>query len=195
MSVVRSSELCRDGDVSIRLFRNDPADIRLLVSWQAEPHVREWWDPDEPPPSFDEVGEKYGRRAHPTSPIVPCMIELDGRPIGYVQFYQWSSLPDEVAAMALPTGERSFGLDILIGEPDLVGAGIGSRAVALLCRHLARDRGGHEVLLTTELTNTRAHRSFEKAGFVKIKDVWDVETRDGERIHSWLMRWTPRSDR
>jgi aminoglycoside 6'-N-acetyltransferase len=194
MSFVRSIELGRDGDVSIRLFRDDPGDLGLLVSWLSQPHVHEWWDPDEPPPSLDEAAGEYGILADPNSPTTPCVIELAGRPIGYAQFYRWSAFPDEVAEMALPAGEASFGLDIFIGEPDLLGASLGPRAVALLCRHLARDRGAKEVLLTTELTNARAQRAYEKAGFVRIKEVWELDTRDGERTRSWVMRWTEPKD-
>ena len=191
---MRTIELCRDGDLSIRLLRNDARDLTLLVSWRAEPHVHEWWDPDEPPPSLDQVTEKYGGRTDPDSPTTPCVIELDGRPIGYVQFYLWASFPDEVAAMELPVGDRSFGLDILIGDPDLVGAGHGSRAVGMLCRHLVRARGAREVLLTTELTNARAQRAYERAGFEKVKEVWELDTRGGEPTRSWLMLWIPPRD-
>ena len=191
---MRTIELCRDGDLSIRLLRNDSRDLVLLASWRAEPHVHEWWDPDEPPPSLDEVTEKYGARPDPSSPTTPCMIELGGRPIGYVQFYRWESFPDEVAAMELPAGERAFGLDVFIGESDLIGAGHGSRAVGMLCQHLVRDHGAREVLLTTELTNTRAQRAYEKAGFAKIKQVWELDTRGGERTRSWVMLWTPPKD-
>ena len=191
MSTVRSSVLCHEGELSIRLLRNEPADLGLLVAWRAEAHVHEWWDPDEPPPSLEEVAEKYGARTDRSSPTTPCVIELGGRPIGYMQFYRWSSFPDEVVEMALPAIEGSFGLDIFIGDPELVGVGHGSHAVGLLCGHLARDRGAREVLLCTELSNARAQRAYEKAGFEKIKEVWDLDTRDGERVRSWVMRWRP----
>jgi aminoglycoside 6'-N-acetyltransferase len=188
---VRTVELCRDGNLSIRLLRNDPRDLVQLVSWRAEPHVRDWWDPDEPPPSLQRVRETYVPLTEPWSRTTACVIELDGRPIGYLQFYRWDAYPDEVEEMALPAMDGSFGLDLFIGDPEMVGAGHGTRAVALACAHLARDRGAREVLLTTEVTNGRAQRAYEKVGFVKIKEVWDLDTRGGQRIRSWLMRWRP----
>ncbi|HVD67402.1 MAG TPA: hypothetical protein VNF25_01745, partial [Actinomycetota bacterium] len=44
-----------EGELAIRLLRNDPADIALLTSWRAQPYVHAWWHPDRPAPSFDEV--------------------------------------------------------------------------------------------------------------------------------------------
>src|SRR5512141_1541843 len=42
--------LATDGDLAIRRLRDDDADYALLVRWRATPHVREWWDPDDPLP-------------------------------------------------------------------------------------------------------------------------------------------------
>jgi len=35
--------------VVIRRMRDHPDDYALIVDWRNRPHVREWWDPDEPP--------------------------------------------------------------------------------------------------------------------------------------------------
>ena len=78
---------------------------------------------------------RRGRDAvrRPDAPVLAdhaCIIELEGRPIGYLQFFRWCSWPD--AARELDVTRRGpYGLDVLIGEPDQIGKGIGSRAVAL----------------------------------------------------------------
>ena len=48
--------LAREGDLAIRRLRDDDGDLALLVRWRAMPHVREWWDPDEPPPTLRDGG-------------------------------------------------------------------------------------------------------------------------------------------
>jgi aminoglycoside 6'-N-acetyltransferase len=186
-----AEELCRDGDLSIRRLRNEPGDLSRLTAWRAEPHVQEWWNPDQPAPGFDEIAEKYGGRTHPASPTTPCLIELEGRPIGYIQFYRWAAFPKETAAMEIPAADASYGIDVLIGDPRMVGRGLGSRAVALLCRFLAEERGASDVMLTTDVENDRAHRAYERAGFSRVKQVMDLDTRGGERTPAWLMRWIP----
>ena len=179
--------LAADGDLTIRLLRNEPEDISAVTRWRARPHVQEWWDPDEEPPGYDEVATRYGGRTHPSSPTTPCIIELEGRPIGYLQFYRWCSWPDAARELDVDFDADTYGLDVLIGEPDQIGQGVGSRAVALLSTYLETERRASWVSLTTEETNVRAQRAYEKAGFVKVRKVLDTDTRGGERVRSWLM--------
>jgi aminoglycoside 6'-N-acetyltransferase len=179
--------LARDGELGIRLLRNDAEDLTLITRWRAEPHVHEWWDPDDPPPTFEEVAADYGSRTHPSSPTTACLIELDGRPIGYLQFYRWASYADEAWEMGVDADDATFGLDLFIGEPDLLGLGYGSRVVAMVSRYLETDRGATRISLTTEITNVRAQRAYEKAGFRRVREVLDIDTRNGQRARCWLM--------
>jgi aminoglycoside 6'-N-acetyltransferase len=179
--------LLRDADITVRPMRDDQDDYALIVRWRARPHVHEWWDPDEPPPTYDQVVQEYGPRARLDGETTSCIIERAGRPIGYVQFYRWASSPEEARAMDVDVDERTFGLDIFIGEPDLIDRGIGTRVVERLCRYLEDERGASGIALTTELANDRAQRAYEKAGFRKTKEVLDLDTRDGLRVRAWLM--------
>jgi len=176
-----------EGDLTVRLLRNDDEDIAAMVRWRAQPHVHAWWDPDGSAPTFEEAAALYGARTHPSSPTTPCVIQLGERPIGYLQFYKWASFPVEAGSMGVEHDEDTFGLDLFIGEPELVGHGIGSRTVDLLCRYLEQERGATRTVLLTETTNARARRAYEKAGFTKVRAVLDMDTRDGERMRCWLM--------
>jgi aminoglycoside 6'-N-acetyltransferase len=187
----RMHPFARDGDLAIRRLRDDPADFAAMARWRAAPHVHEWWDPDEPAPSAERIAQTYRDRTEPDHRTTGCIIELDGRPIGYLQFYRWREWEDEAEEVDVDAGPASWGIDIHIGEPALIDQGLGSRAVGAICRYLAEERGATDVRLTTELTNHRAQRAYEKAGFVKLKHVLDMDTRDGERVWCWLMRWDP----
>jgi aminoglycoside 6'-N-acetyltransferase len=179
--------LVREDDLAIRPLRNNADDLALLTRWRAEPHVHQWWDPDDPAPSFEEVAASYGSRTHPSSPTTACIIELGGRPIGYLQFYRWASYAEEAWEMGVDADDDTFGLDLFIGEPDLIGQGHGSRIVAMVSGYLERERGATRISLTTEVTNERAQRAYAKAGFRKVREVLDIDTRDGERARCWLM--------
>lgn len=170
-------------------MRDDPADYDLFVGWRNEPHVAEWWstDDDPTPTTFERVVEGYGPRAEDGSWVTGCFITVGDRPIGYTQFYPWSGAADEAREMGIPDIDGSFGLDIFIGEPDTVGRGVGTRAVALLARYLLDARGATSVALLTPVDNGRAHRAYEKAGFRKVKQTLDTDVVDGERRMSWLM--------
>jgi aminoglycoside 6'-N-acetyltransferase len=170
-------------------MRDDPADYDLLVRWRNEPHVAEWWttDDDPTPTTIERVVEKYGPRAEDGSRVTGCIIALGDRPIGYAQFYPWSVEAEDAREMGVPDIDGSYGLDIFLGEPDTVGRGIGSRAVASLARHLFEERGATSVALLTPVGNERAHRAYEKAGFRKVKQTLDTDVVNGERRMSWLM--------
>jgi aminoglycoside 6'-N-acetyltransferase len=179
----------REGPLSIRRMRDDPADHALLVRWRNAPHVAEWWttDDDPTPTTLERVVAHYGPLTDEGSDTTCCLIELDGRPIGYMQFYRWGSYAEEVHAMGLDLREDAFGIDILIGEAELIGHGIGSRSVDILSRFLFEEHGASQVAIVTAVDNHRAQRAYEKAGFRRIGVVLDTDVREGERVRSWLM--------
>lgn len=179
--------IATDGDLIIRRMRDERAEYALISRWRAEPHVHEWWDPDDPSPTVEQAAEQYGARARGEDPTTPCIVELDDRPIGYLQFYRWGSWPDADDELDIQAGPDTFGIDLFIGEPELVGKGIGTRVVDLICGHLETELGASWVALTTEVTNERAQRAYEKAGFSKVRQVLDTDTRNGQRVLCWLM--------
>jgi aminoglycoside 6'-N-acetyltransferase len=182
-------EIVREGDLAIRRMRDDPADHELVVRWRNAPHVAEWWNTDdEPTPmTFDHVVEQYGPRAEDGSWVTACIITSGDRAIGYTQCYPWSGAADEAREMGILDIDGSYGLDIFIGEPDAIGIGLGSRAVALLSHYLLEERDATSVALLTPFGNDRAHRAYEKAGFRKVKQTRDTDVVNGERRMSWLM--------
>jgi aminoglycoside 6'-N-acetyltransferase len=182
-------ELVHEGDLAIRRMRDDRDEYELFVRWRNEPHVARWWttDDDPTPTTFDRVVEDYGPRAEDGSWVTGCIITVGDRPIGYVQLYPWSGAADEAREMGVPDVEGSYGLDIFIGEPDMLDRGLGSRAVALLARHLFETQGATSVALLTPVGNVRAHRAYEKAGFRKVTQTLDTDVVNGDRRMSWLM--------
>ena len=180
-------ELARDVDLAIRSMRDAREDYELFVRWRNEPHVAEWWntDDDPAPMTLEHVMVEYGPRADPW--VSACFITVGEQPIGFVQFYPWSAEPDEAREMGVPDPHASYGLDIFIGEPDMVGRGLGPRVVALVARHVFEAHDATNVALLTPVGNARAHRAYEKAGFRKVKQALDTDVVDGERRMSWLM--------
>lgn len=180
--------IARDGDLTIRRMRDDPADYALFVRWRNEPHVAEWWttDDDPTPTTLERVIAHYGPRADHGGDT-RCLIELNGRPIGYTQFYRLDAYPQEVRDMGLELDEDAFAIDIFVGETAFVGRGIGSRTVDALSTFLFEERGASQVAIVTAVDNHRAQRAYEKAGFRTIGVVLDTDVRDGERVRSVLM--------
>jgi uridine kinase len=133
-------------------------DLPRLLAWLAEPHVARWWPtPDDPVAEF--IADDGTRR---------FVAELDGRPIAMIQFYPWSNEPPEAEQIGAQPGE--FGIDYLIGEPDLIGRGIGP---AMLNAFLAENTSGRGdvtgVRVDIHEDNRRSWRTLEKLGFVRAR--------------------------
>jgi aminoglycoside 6'-N-acetyltransferase len=129
-------------------------DLAMIAVWLDRPHVAEWWNDED-----DKVVEIRAAIADPSTQ--PYVVELDGRPIGYVQCYD-PHLEDDHPYRDQPAG--TVGIDQFIGEPDLVGIGHGSRLIAAFVDRLFRH-GAARVIIDPDPANARAIRAYEKAGF------------------------------
>ena len=176
-----------DDGVVIRRLRDDDRDYARVVEWRNRPHVRRWWDPDLPTATLESVTEEYRPDTLPDAASTVCIIELDRRPLGLIQFYKWASYAAEANEVGIPFDDLTYGIDVFIGDPDLVGRGLGTRVVRLLTDYLINELDASSVALTTDLENHGAQRCYEKAGFKKVKEVLDTDTYQGERVRSWLM--------
>lgn len=130
-----------------------PRHLPQLRVWLRRPHVARWWgDPDYTSAAV---------RRHPSTNH--ALITVDARPVGYLC---WQKLqPEELAAAGLTDLPADLvDVDILIGEPDVMGQGVGPQALLLLLKRL-RSEGVSVVGICTAADNQRALRAYEKAGF------------------------------
>jgi aminoglycoside 6'-N-acetyltransferase len=180
--------IAADGDLVIRRMRDHPGDYERVAAFRNTPHVREWWDPDDPPMTAAGVAAELGLRVRGDDPTTPCIIEVAGAPVGYIEFYPWEAEASYLAEIGLRLPDGAWGLDIFIGEPGLLSAGIGSRTVRLLADHLFTERGATAVALIMEAGNDRAQAAYARAGMrVAGEPFHDTDMRGGQRVESILM--------
>lgn len=179
--------LISDGDLVIRRMRDHDEDYDLMVRWRNAPHVRRWWDPDLPLRTLRTIKEEHRADTATDAVSVACIIELDRSPIGFIQFYRWCSYAEDATKVGVPFDDQTYGIDIFIGDPDLVGRGVGTRVVSLMSDYLLTERAASSVALTCDVENHRAQQCYENAGFSRVKEVLDTDTYRGERCRSWLM--------
>ena len=150
-------------DVGLKVF--DPqGDLRLLERWLWSPHVVRWWG------TPDLHLTALGQRSRDTHAVITA----DGRPVGYLCWQRPS--PSELEAAGLTDlPEDLVDIDILIGEPELLGRGVGLRALILLLAKL-RGEGVGFAGLGTSTSNRVAIRAFEKAGFRLFREFEDPES-------------------
>ncbi len=128
------------------------ADLPLLLEWQSRPHVREWWDDDEPCDQEELEDPRVAR----------WIVELNSKPFGYIQDYTVHGWQGHYFAH-LPEGAR--GIDQFIGEPEMIGLGHGSRFIAARMQSLF-DAGVPVIATDPHPDNERAIAVYKKVGFV-----------------------------
>jgi aminoglycoside 6'-N-acetyltransferase len=190
-SVSNFQLVAESNGVTIRRMRDHIGDYALLDRWLTAPHVAEWWDTARTELGIDGVIKKYRPRTRPADPVTACIIEVDGEPVGYVQFYPWGAQKREMRQMGFELPVSYWGVDISIGDRDQIDRGIGSTVVSLLFHYLIDDRAAAGLALVVARDNLRAQRAYEKAGLIRISEVLDSDTRDGQRIPSYLMASPP----
>ena len=122
------------------------SDLDLLAGWFGDPTFVEWWG--RVPLARGEVAEKYLGRRSPG--VESYVVEHDEKPIGYLQ--AWTD-----------DGGKSGGIDMAL-IPDKQGYGLGPEAGRALAQHLV-ERGWDPITVDPALSNLRAIRAWEKAGF------------------------------
>jgi aminoglycoside 6'-N-acetyltransferase len=149
-------------DISFRPMTR--ADLPLLRRWLAQPHVARWWGD---PPNEAAVEAEYGADIDGTGHTEHHVILVDDRPIGHMQWYVIADYPDweKAIGVAIPTAATA-GIDYLIGEPEMVGKGIGPRAIAAYSELIFAARPDVEVISADlQQANRPSWRALEKAGF------------------------------
>jgi aminoglycoside 6'-N-acetyltransferase len=145
----------------------DRSDFPLLREWLSAPHVDAWWHE---PLDLASVEAKYGPRVDGAEPTHVFVIEHDGRPIGWIEWYLWSDYPAH--ALQLGVELTSAGIDLAIGEAAMTGLGLGPIAISeFLTRVVFENPNVTAVITDPEEGNVRSLRAFEKAGFAMAYTV------------------------
>lgn len=135
-----------------------PDDLALLRYWDEQPHVvasgptDDWhWEA--------ELNRSPDWREQ-------LIAELDGRPIGVIQIidpareesHYWGDAPANLRA-----------IDIWIGEASDLGKGYGTQMMQLALARCFADPAVTAVLIDPLVSNTRAHRFYERLGFQQVE--------------------------
>ena len=156
------------------------SDFSLLLKWLRTPHVKAWWDSDINY-TEDLLKEKYfsyvdGYKLEngEKKTISAFIIYVDNDPIGYIQIYNAYDFTRRVPLIDLPKSLAA--IDFFIGNANYIGKGLGVKILK------AFDyRGYKNLLVDPDMYNISAIKTYEKAGFKKIKTH-----RDSNEI--WMLK-------
>ena len=158
-----------------------------MRTWLLRAHVRRWYD-DVPTRTYpDDTIARYRRAIRGDVPTHRYVIKLGGRPIGEIQSYRIDDHPEYAAQVAL--SRSAFGIDLFIGEPELIGRGHGPALIRAFLRDVAFPRYGVDLcVIGPTASNVAAIRSYEKAGFRFLKTYLEPDSREQEHYLMELTR-------
>lgn len=169
--------------VEFRALRE--GDLPQLVRWRATPEWARWWAP---PITLEEAREKYLPRLRGEDPVHGYMVLVDGRAIGFVQWYRALDFPDSMELFALDEAHAAVtaGIDFGIGEPDATGRGLGRRILRQFVEDVVLQEPEIEhVMVEADPANERAVRCHRAAGFVDRGVVSDGKTGEQWLVMEW----------
>ena len=147
--------------------------------WLLRPHVREWYDDVASDRYPDDAIAERRLAISGEDPTDHFIIQLDGRPIGDIQSYRIDDHPDYAAQIAI--GRPALGIDLYIGEPELIGRGHGPALIRAFLRDVAFAKYGVDLcVIGPTRSNVAAIRAYEKAGFRFLKTYLELESREPE---------------
>ena len=158
-----------------------------MRAWLLLPHVRAWYDDVATAAYPDEAIAERRLAMSGEDPTDHFLIRLDGRPIGDIQSYRVDDHPEYAAQIAI--GRPAVGIDLFIGEADLIGRGHGPALIRAFLRDVAFPRYGVDLcVIGPSRNNTAAIRAYEKAGFRFMKTYLEPDAREPEHYLMELSR-------
>lgn len=147
----------------LRDVTND--DLPLIEQWLHADHVHSTWgDPGATVRLLLEPPASGSRRA---------IIEADGHDVGIVLWQHPTREELDLAGLSdIPTSV--IDIDIMIGEFDAQGRGLGSDVVSLVAEVALSDPKVPFVIACARLDNLASQRAFAKAGFHRDREFDDV---------------------
>ncbi len=141
------------------------ADFGDLERWLSAPHVRLWWGE---PLDASGLENEFGPCIDGVDPTLVFLTTLAHRPVGMVQTYLLSDNPEYEAAVGV---KEAAGMDLFIGEPALLGLGLGKAIVRSFVHDIGwvAFPGVKRYMAGPSARNLRSRRTFEAAGFVCLR--------------------------
>lgn len=154
------------GDAALRFEPLTEARLPLLAAWRASAHVARWFHG---PLTAAQTAAKFLPRIRGEDPVSGFIVHADGAPVGYVQSYRVADQPD--AAATIGVASNAHGIDVLVGDADALGRGLGTRIAREFSDRVLRTPGVEHVVTNPDCGNAAAIRMYEKAGFARIRAI------------------------
>jgi aminoglycoside 6'-N-acetyltransferase len=169
--------IINDDEIIIRKMKYSSEDFNLLDKWLNDEEVQEYYEGKSTKYTHEQIINKFGPRALGEDYVIPCIIQYNAFPIGYIQYYRLTKQEQE--DYSVDNHKEVYGIDLFIGETAYWNKGIGTKTLKLLVRFLFSEIKTDIICIDPQTWNLRAIRCYEKCGFKKIKVLEKRELHEG----------------
>jgi len=180
--------IIQKGNLAIRKMLDCREDYELMAKWLSDEKVLKYYGGRGNPFNLEKIIEKYSPRVLGKDKVSPCIVEFDRNPIGYIQYFKLSE--NDKHEYELSTIEKTYGIDLFIGEIRYWNQGFGTLIIKTILEDLFQKKKAKKVVVDPATRNQRVIRCNEKCGFRKVKLLLKHELHEGIYIDCWLMAIT-----
>ena len=156
---------------------------------ESDDETMKYWEGMTEQFTYERVVKEYRESAE--EQVEQCIIEYDGKAIGFCQFCilnaQYYEVPQIQYDKFVEESDVVYGIDIFIGEVEYRNRGIGTEALRLLMKALFENYHADVLMIDPKVHNTRAIRCYHKCGFRDLFVVPKRELQDGIYHDSLIM--------
>lgn len=151
----------------LQQFRNE--DVPLFKKWLYLPHVARWYH--DPLDWVDEVE----KRTSEFSFLHHFIVEVDGKLIGFCQFYEYHHSGEDWHGNTQIDG--TYSIDYLIGDTEYLGKGFGKAIIQALIGKIKMENNAKRIIVQPEQENKASCNTLLSCGFSfdKINEIFIVE--------------------
>lgn len=157
--------------------------FNILCGWFNTQHVQEFYSLRSW--TLEEVTQKFTPRIYGKEAIYGFIIFLKNRPIGYVQYYAISEYPWPNQNFLAEVIQKGAGVDLFIGERDLLRKGVMSCALTRFLNLYIWPKYKYCVV-DPDVKNKISELFFKKLGFEKHVII-DTQNALGREVELILM--------
>jgi aminoglycoside 6'-N-acetyltransferase len=165
------------------------SDLATLGEWLANPEVAQYYGGRDLGLDEGSLCTQFWKPDRAARGERRCLVAWQGRSVGYLQFYPVDEA--EQRAYGFPQPAERWGIDLFLGDPAVWNRGLGTRLVRATLEYIEAQYRPTSVLIDPLVTNHRAIRCYEKAGFHPIRRLPHHEWHEGAWRDCCLMEWSP----
>lgn len=144
------------------------SDVSLVHCWFNLPHVQKFYS------LRSWVEEEVLKKLEPyilgIKPVYPFIILINEQPVGYIQYYPVRDFPWPNQDLPQDVVQQSAGMDLFIGEPQLLHKGHGQQIIRQFLKEKIW-RHFNYCVVDPEINNQTAIDCYKKLGFANHKII------------------------